>query len=132
MTDRRFALAVLAASLLAPSSALAVTTTAPHTLTMQAAMRPRNSQSVPYSGILKLNIDSKGIIQGTYVSNSIRPDPTNGKIISVVGGVTGSTIHLSFGSHGGWRVNGTLKSGHIVGTMYGNKGQIWDFEAIAK
>ena len=129
--NRRFALALLAAAFLAPASALAATTTAPQSLTMQAAMRPRNSQSVPYSGILKLKIQPDGIINGTYVSNSIRPDPTNGRIITVTGGLTGANIHLSFGNAGGLRMTGTLKNGHIVGTAF-SKGAMLDFEAIVK
>ncbi len=125
------ALAVLAAALLTPSNALAVTSTAPQNLTLQAAMRARNSQSVPYSGILKIKIAPDGIISGTYVSNSIRPDPSNGKIISVTGGLTGTNIHLSFGMSGNVRVTGTFQNGHIVGTAY-SKGKIFDFEAVVK
>ena len=127
-TNRRTALAVLGAALLRPASALAVTTTAPQNLTLQAAMRPRNSQSVPYSGILKLKINADGIINGTYQSNSIRPDPTNGRIISVTGGLTGTNIHLSFGMGGNVRVTGTFKNGHITGTAFTKNGMM-DFAA---
>ena len=124
-------LAVLASALVAPASALAVTTTAPQEVTLQAAMRPHNSQSIPSSGILKIKITPDGIVSGTYVSNSIRPDPSNGKIIPVTGGMTGKNIHLSFGTGGNLRMTGTFQNGHIVGTAY-NKGKIFDFEAIVK
>ncbi len=130
-SNRRLVLAVLVAALAVPASALAATTTAPQNLTLQAAMRPHNSQSVPYSGILKIKIEPDGIVNGTYVSNSIRPDPSNGKIVPVTGGLTGTNIHLSFGTGGTMRVTGTFHNGHIVGTAY-RKGQIFDFEAIVK
>jgi len=130
--NRRFALAVLAALVAAPGIAAAVTTNAPQTLTMLAAMRPSNGMGVPYSGTLHLKITPDGIIQGTYRSDSIRPDPTSGKIITVTGGLSGNQIHLSFGMSGGLRVQGTLANGEIFGQAFGKRNTIYDFAAVVK
>jgi hypothetical protein len=125
---RIFVLAILAASFFLCGNALAATSVAPQVLTMQASMRPMTRQNIPFTGILKLKITADGLVNGTYVSNSIRPDPSNGKIITVTGGLNGQNIHLAFGTTGSFRVTGTLTKGHLVGTAF-NKGQMYQFEA---
>jgi hypothetical protein len=125
---RIFISAILAASFLFGGNALAATSGAPQILTMQAAMRPMTRQSTAYTGILKLKITPDGLVNGTYVSNSIRPDPSYGKIITVTGGLNGQNIHLAFGTTGNFRVTGTLTKGHLVGTAF-TKGQMYQFEA---
>jgi hypothetical protein len=128
---RIFVPVILAASFLLGGNALAATSGAPQVLTMQAAMKPMTRQSIAYTGILKLKITPDGLVNGTYVSNSIRPDPSYGKIIIVTGGLNGQNIHLSFGTTGNFRVTGTLTKGHLVGTAF-SKGQMYQFEAAVK
>ncbi|HEX4012464.1 MAG TPA: hypothetical protein VHX17_01100 [Candidatus Cybelea sp.] len=85
--------------------------------TYVAAYQPTfGRQGVPYSGLLKLKFDN-GIVSGTYVSESVRPDPLYGRTIVVSGGVSQGQITLDFRASGGFTVRGTLAgNGEISGT----------------
>jgi hypothetical protein len=100
--------------------------------TYVAAYQPTfGRQGVPRSGILKLKFDH-GIVSGTYVSESVRPDPLYGRTIPVSGGVSQGQITLNFQAPGGFTVRGTLAgNGEISGTaMIG--GQFYSFLAKVK
>ncbi len=101
--------------------------------TYVAAYQPTfGQQGVPYSGTLKLKVD-KGIVSGTYVSESVRPDPLRGKPpIAVSGGVSGGHINLVFNTAGGFTVKGTLaEDGEISGTAT-IRGKFYSFLAKVK
>ena len=85
--------------------------------TYVAAYQPTfGAQGVPHSGILKLKFD-RGIVSGTYVSQSVRPDPLYGRTIAVSGNVSQGQITLIFQTMGGFTVRGTLAGdGTISGT----------------
>jgi len=82
-----------------------------------AAYQPTfGAQRVPNSGVLKLKFDH-GIVSGTYVSESVRPDPLYGRTVSVSGNVSQGQITLIFQAPGGFTVRGTLAGdGEISGT----------------
>jgi hypothetical protein len=76
---------------------------------------------VPFSGTLKLNFNH-GIISGTYVANSVRPDPLNGRTTLVSGGVSHGQIHLIFQAPANFTVRGTLaENAEISGTATINR-----------
>jgi hypothetical protein len=102
----------------------------PVTVHYVAGLQPHNSFQAPYSGALTLTFTPDGHINGTYRAQSVRPDPLNGRIVSVLGGRTGSDIHLAFGTGLGFTVRGTVQpNGHIVASGFGKSTQ-WNFEAI--
>jgi hypothetical protein len=80
-----------------PSAAVESTAHARH-LNLDAAFRPLHSKSVPFTGVLSLTIEPNGIINGTYRSTSIRPDPFSNKFNKVTGGVSGDNVNLHIGS----------------------------------
>jgi hypothetical protein len=128
----RPAVVALLGFVLLPLSALAIVTTPGHPLHYVAAMRPQSSQGVPFSGALVLSFSRDGIVSGTYRASSIRPDPMNGKIIPVTGGVTGKNIHLSFGMGGNFSVSGTIDAhGRIVASGF-RRGVAYNFEAAVQ
>lgn len=100
--------------------------------TYVAAYRSQfGTQGQPFSGILKLNFNH-GIVSGTYVSNSVRPDPLFGRTIGVNGGVSHGQITLNFGASGGFVVRGTLaEDGEISGTAT-IRGRFFSFLAKVK
>lgn len=100
--------------------------------TYVAAYQPTfGRQGVPYSGTLKLKFDH-GIVSGTYVSDSVRPDPLYGRTIAVSGGVSEGQITLDFKASGGFTVRGTLAdNGEISGTATIN-GRFYNFAAKVK
>ncbi len=100
--------------------------------TYVAAYQPTFGPSkVPNSGILKLKFNN-GIISGTYVSTSIRPDPLYGRTIPVSGNVSGGQITLNFSTFGGFTVRGTMAGdGEISGTAT-IKGSFYSFLAKVK
>jgi len=73
-----------------------------------------------WTGDLKFNVNSEGILNGTYRSNSVRPDPFYGKIITVTGGVTGTNIRLSFGISPSLTARGTVANNAITGSTQYN------------
>ena len=85
--------------------------------TYVAAYQPTfGAQRVPQSGTMKLNFN-QGIVSGTYVSESVRPDPLYGRTIGVSGNVSEGHITLIFQTAGGFTVRGTLAGdGEISGT----------------
>ena len=100
--------------------------------TYVAAYQPTfGSQGVPRSGTMKLKFDH-GIVSGTYVSESVRPDPLYGRTIAVSGGVSQGQITLNLQAPGGFTVRGTLAAdGEISGTAT-IKGQFYSFLAKVK
>lgn len=97
-----------------------------------AAYQPTfGAQRVPNSGTMKLNFNN-GIISGTYVSESVRPDPLYGRTIGVSGNVSEGQITLIFQTGGGFTVRGSLAGdGEISGTATIN-GSFYDFLARVK
>jgi len=97
-----------------------------------AAYQPTfGAQRVPNSGTLKLKFDH-GIVSGTYVSESVRPDPLYGRTISVSGNVSQGQITLIFQAPGGFTVRGTLAGdGEISGTAT-VRGSFYSFLAKVK
>ncbi|MFY9738889.1 MAG: hypothetical protein WAK11_07515 [Candidatus Cybelea sp.] len=100
--------------------------------TYVAAYQPTfGRQGVPRSGTLKLKFDH-GIVNGTYVSESVRPDPLYGRTIAVSGGVSQGQITLNLQAPGGFTMRGTLAgNGEISGTAT-IKGQFYNFLAKVK
>lgn len=97
-----------------------------------AAYQPTfGAQRVPNSGTLKLKFDH-GIVSGTYVSESVRPDPLYGRTIPVSGNVSQGQITLIFQAPGGFTVRGTLAGdGEISGTAT-VRGSFYSFLAKVK
>ncbi len=100
--------------------------------TYVAAYQPTfGPQKVPYSGIMKLKFD-RGIISGTYVSESVRPDPLYGRTIAVSGNASEGQITLNLQAMGGFTVRGTLAGdGEISGTAT-VRGSFYSFLAKVK
>ena len=100
--------------------------------TYVAAYQPTfGAAKVPYSGIMKLKFNH-GIVSGTYVSESVRPDPLYGRTIPVSGNVSEGQITLIFSTFGGFTVRGTLSAdGEISGTAT-IKGSFYSFLAKVK
>jgi hypothetical protein len=100
--------------------------------TYVAAYQPTfGAQKMPYSGTLKLKFDH-GIISGTYVSESVRPDPLYGRTIAASGNVSEGQITLILQAPGGFTVRGTLAGdGEISGTAT-VKGSFYTFLAKVK
>jgi hypothetical protein len=89
------------------------------------------AQGEPFTGTLKLSFNH-GIISGTYVSNSVRPDPLRGRPIAVSGGVSEGHVTLNFSASGGFTVRGTLaEDGEISGTAT-IRGRFFSFLAKVK
>jgi hypothetical protein len=97
-----------------------------------AAYQPTfGAQRVPNSGTMKLKFDH-GVVSGTYVSESVRPDPLYGRTIAVSGNVSEGHITLIFQAPGGFTVRGTLAgNGEISGTAT-IKGGFYSFLAKVK
>ncbi|HEY6326235.1 MAG TPA: hypothetical protein VIW73_06965 [Candidatus Cybelea sp.] len=100
--------------------------------TYVAAYQPTFGASrVPYAGTMKLKFDH-GIISGTYVSESTRPDPLYGRTIAVSGGVSEGHVTLTLQAPGGFTVRGTLSAdGEISGTAT-IRGSFYNFLAKVK
>lgn len=100
--------------------------------TYVAAYQPTfGAQKVPYSGIMKLKFDH-GIVSGTYVAESVRPDPLYGRTIAVSGNVSEGQITLNLQAMGGFTVRGTLAGdGEISGTAT-IRGSFYSFLAKVK
>lgn len=100
--------------------------------TYVAAYSPTFGASrVPNNGILKLKFNH-GVVSGTYVSESVRPDPLYGRTIAVSGGVSEGNITLNFSAPGGFTVRGTIAGdGEISGTAT-IRGSFYNFRAKVK
>jgi hypothetical protein len=100
--------------------------------TYVAAYQPTfGAQKVPYAGTMKLKFNH-GIISGTYVSESVRPDPLYGRTVVVSGNVSEGQITLLFQAPGGFTVRGTLAGdGEISGTAT-VRGSFYNFLARVK
>jgi len=100
--------------------------------TYVAAYQPTfGAARVPYSGTMKLKFDH-GIVSGTYVAESTRPDPLYGRTIAVSGNVSEGQITLILQAPGGFTVRGTLAGdGEISGTAT-VKGTFYTFLAKVK
>jgi hypothetical protein len=100
--------------------------------TYVAAYQPTfGAQRVPYSGTMKLKFNH-GVISGTYVSESVRPDPLYGRTIAVSGNVSEGQITLILQAPDGFTVRGTLAGdGEISGTAT-VKGSFYSFLARVK
>ena len=126
----------LVAALSTPSMLAAVQNTTQHpavwSATYVAAYQPQfgNTGSVPYSGIMKLKFNH-GTVNGTYDSQSVRPDPYRGRILTVTGTISSDNhVMLRFGSFS--LPNATISShGTIKGTGNWN-GKLFNFEAKIK
>jgi hypothetical protein len=130
---RRWVIALLGAALLTPIAArAAVLHGRVWEATYVAAYEPTFGASrVPHSGIMKLKFNN-GIISGTYVSQSVRPDPLYGRTIGVSGNVSEGRITLIFQTAGSFTVRGTLAGdGEISGTATIN-GSFYNFLARVK
>lgn len=126
----RFALLAVTMAILVPavvvadeeSSPMAPASTA-HPLYFTVNIKPHTTNQHPWTGDLTLKINSEGIINGTYRSTSSRPDPFHGQLITVTGGLSGTNIHLEFGSKGYFPMKGQFHAGQgIVGTAYSKVG----------
>lgn len=113
-----FSLALLAAIVLSVSPARAVVMQG-HTwaATYVAAFTPSFGASrVPYSGTMTLKYN-QGILSGTYVSDSVRPDPLRGRRVPLSGNVSQGRITLIFQSPANFTMRGTIASdGKISGS----------------
>ena len=100
--------------------------------TYVAAYQPTfGAQRAPNSGTLKLKFNH-GIVSGTYVSESVRPDPLYGRTIAVSGNASEGQITLVFQAPGGFTVRGTVAGdGEISGTATIN-GSFYNFLAKVK
>jgi hypothetical protein len=109
------------------SQAGAVVTTGARQVEYVAAFASLNNTTYPYSGLLRLTI-KHGIVSGTYVSTSIRPDPLDGRILPVTGTISGNQVTLNIGN--AMRFNGTVRgNGRILTGSLQWRGQIYTFEA---
>jgi len=132
---KRYRFAALAAALCALQTAPALAAVMHgHTwqATYVAAYQPTfRTQGYPFSGIMKLSFND-GIISGTYVSESVRPDPLYGRTINVSGNVSKGNITLILNAPGGFTVRGTIaENGEISGTAT-VKGTFYTFMAKVK
>lgn len=88
-------------------------------------------RGVPFTGTMVLRFNH-GIISGTYVGTSVRPDPLNNRTTLVSGGVSHGQIHLIFQAPANFTVRGTLaEDGEISGSTTINR-QIFTFVAKVK
>lgn len=100
--------------------------------TYVAAYQPTfGRQGVPHAGTMKLKFNN-GIVTGTYVSESVRPDPLYGRPIAISGNVSAGNITLILQAPGGFTVRGTIaENGEISGTAT-IKGSFYTFMAKVK
>ena len=124
-------LVVTALALLTAIPALAVYTQNPvWNATYVAAFQPTfGHQGVPYSGLMKLKFNH-GIISGTYESTSIRPDPMNGRIIAVTGGLKDGNVMLRIASLS--ISNGTMDNHGTISGTASWQGKLFNFMAKIK
>lgn len=93
--------------------------------TYVAAFTPSFGASrVPYSGTMNLRFN-QGVVSGTYVSDSVRPDPLRGRRVPVSGNSSQGRVTLIFQSPANFTIRGTIAgdgtisgSGSIRGSSY--------------
>jgi len=93
---------------------LPLTASAAHqtqTLNYHTAITAQYGSPAPYTGTLRLNIFSDGIVQGYYFS-----DDQSQSYVPVTGGTNGSSIWLDIGRNHVTHVEGQIRNGSIVGT----------------
>lgn len=85
--------------------------------TYVAAFQPTFGPSrVPYSGTMNLKFN-QGIVSGTYISDSVRPDPLRGRRVPVSGNVSEGRITLIFQSPANFTMRGSIAGdGEISGS----------------
>lgn len=131
--SRRFALGALCAMLAVPfTTRAAVLHGRVWEATYVAAYQPTfGAARVPNSGTMKLKFNN-GIVSGTYVSESVRPDSLYGRTIAVSGNVSEGHVTLILQTMGGFTVRGTIAGdGEISGTATIN-GRFYTFLAKVK
>jgi hypothetical protein len=101
-------------------------------LKFQCQWTQRVGRGTPWTGDMTIKDNAEGIINGTYRSTSIRPDPFYGKIVTVIGAINGKSIRLSFGIVPNVTVRGELVKGGIQGTTAYNGGTLEFVAALAK
>ncbi len=100
------------------------------TLIYAVEITQRFKMSSPWTGDLSIKISDSNIVSGQYRSNSIRPDPFHGSIITVSGGLSGDFIRINFGTMGRMSVKGTIAEDKITGTFYDTNNKPYDFNAV--
>jgi hypothetical protein len=70
---------------------------------------------VRWTGDLTMRIHPEGMVNGTYRSTSVQPDPF-GQNVTVTGGRTGNNIRLTFGIRPSVTVRGEYEGVKIVGS----------------
>jgi hypothetical protein len=101
-----------------------------HPLIFAVEITQRFKMSYPWTGDLTITVNNEGIVNGQYRSNSIRPDPFNGQIIHVTGGLSGNSIRIGFGTMGRMSAKGTIEDDKITGTFYDASNKTYNFNAI--
>jgi hypothetical protein len=91
----------------------------------------RFGRGTPWTGDMTIKDNAEGLINGTYRSTSIKPDPFYGKIITVTGSISGKSVRLSFGIVPNVTVRGELIKGGIQGTTAYNGGTLEFAAALA-
>ena len=100
------------------------------TLIYAVEITQRFKMSSPWTGDLSIKISDSNIVSGQYRSNSIRPDPFHGSIITVSGGLSGDFIRINFGTMGRMSVKGNIAEDKITGTFYDTNNKPYDFNAL--
>ncbi len=136
------AIAVCLANLSSPSAGGTTPTPAPSgaplTVPVGTALKfhcqwtQRLGSGTPWTGDMTIRDNAEGLINGTYRSTSIRPDPFYGKIVTVTGAINGKSIRLSFGIIPSVTVRGELVKGGIKGSTAFNGGTLEFAAALAK
>jgi hypothetical protein len=93
-------------------------------------MLEQNGNGLPFTGALVFRVNSQGIINGIYESDSIRPDPIYGRPIDVTGGITeGNHIRLQIGvGSASLTVRGTITT-HAITASAARGRAILEFNA---
>src|SRR5581483_6075496 len=100
--------------------------------TYVAAYQPTfGAARVPNSGTMSLKFDN-GVVSGTNVSETVRPDPHYGRSIAVSGNVSHGQITLILQAPGGFTVRGTLGSDGEISGRATIKGSFYSFLAKVK
>ena len=96
-----------------PARAAILSSTHTRVINYHCGMNDMNRSGFPYTAELTLKIHPSGIVDGTWKSDSIRPDPMNGRIEFISGGITGKYLHFSVGARGTLSVQGEFKDGNV-------------------
>jgi hypothetical protein len=88
------------------------------------------STSMPYTGALVFRLNSSGVLNGLYESDSIRPDPLYGRQVPVTGSISGNHIRVQIGNGvNAFTMNGTVSGQEITGSAMMRNG-VWTFKAV--